>query len=79
MNILMRAAAKLGFRPVDELIGYAEVSCEESASRDGSLLFSPKLLPGHASHVSMVSLVNCEVVIGGTHDETFDVHVKLLL
>ena len=39
--------AKLGFCSVDELIGHAEVSCEESASRDGSLLFSPKLLPAH--------------------------------
>ena len=39
--------AKLGFRSVDELIGHAKVSCEESASRDGSLLFSPKLLPAH--------------------------------
>ena len=54
MNIHMMAAekvrmlmAKLGFRSVDELIGHAEVSCEESASRDGSLLFSPKLLPAH--------------------------------
>ena len=72
----MRAAAKFGFCPVDELIGYAVVSCEESASRVGSLLFPLKLLPAHASHVSMVSLENCEVVIGGTHDETFDVHVK---
>ena len=32
---------------MDELIGHAKVSCEESASRDGSLLFSPKLLPAH--------------------------------
>ena len=39
--------AKLGFRSVDELIGHAKVSCEESASRVGSLLFSPKLLPAH--------------------------------
>ena len=35
----------LGFRSVDELIGHAEVSCKESASRVGSLLFFPKLLP----------------------------------
>ena len=28
------------------------------------------------SHVSLVSLVKCEVVIGGTPDETFDVLVK---
>ena len=83
MTILMMVAemvremmAKLGFRSVDELIGHAKVSCEESASRDGSLLFSPKLLPAHASHVSMVSLVKCEVVIGGIPDETFDVQVK---
>ena len=83
MNILMMAAelvrvmmAELGFRSVDELIGHAMVSCEESASRDGSLLFSPKLLPAHASDVPMVSLLKCEVVIGGTPDETFDVHVK---
>ena len=83
VNILMMAAemvhvmmAKFGFRSVDELIGHAKVSCEESARRDGSLLFSPKLLPAHASHVPMVSLVECEVVIGGTPDETFDVHVK---
>ena len=38
--------AKLGFRSVDELIGHAKVSCEESASRDGSLLFSPKRTHG---------------------------------
>ena len=38
---------------MDELIGHAEVSCEESASRDGSLLLSPKLLPAHSSQRSL--------------------------
>ena len=82
VNILMMTAemvrvmmAKLGFRSVDELIGHAKVSCEESASRDVSLLFSLQSCCQHIP-VPMVSLVKCEVVIGGTPDETFDVHVK---
>jgi glutamate synthase (NADPH/NADH) len=39
--------AKLGFRSMDELIGHAEVLREESASRGGSLLLSPVLVPAH--------------------------------
>ena len=39
--------AKLGFRSVDEPIGHTKDSGEESASRDGSLLLSPKPLPAH--------------------------------
>ena len=54
VNILMMAAemgrvlmAKAGFRSVDEPIGHTKDSGEESTSRDGSLLLSPKLLPAH--------------------------------
>ena len=43
--------AKLVFRSVDELISHGKVSCEQSASRAGSLLFSPKLLPAHSPNV----------------------------
>ena len=63
VNILMMTAemvrvlmAKSGFRSVNEPIGHVKVSGEESASRDGSLLFSPKPLSAH--HLPRVLVVS---------------------